>query len=74
MIFRRNNGDVAFAYEDTIEYLITDGQATITKQGKLKVDEDAIVTSTITVMAQSGDTKSNKITYHKRPPYINNYY
>ena len=48
--------------EDTIEYLITDGQATITKQGKLKVDEDAIVSSTITVMAQSGDTKSNKIT------------
>ena len=48
--------------EDTVTYLVTDGHATITQTGLLTVDEDAIVKSTISVQAESGDVKSNKIT------------
>lgn len=48
--------------EETVTYLVTDGHATITQTGLLTVDEDAIVKSTITVLAKSGDVKSNAIT------------
>lgn len=48
--------------EDTVTYLVTDGHATITQTGLLTVNEDAIVKSTISVLAESGDVKSNKIT------------
>lgn len=48
--------------EASVEYVVTNGHATISGTGLLTVDREAIVKSTITVVAKSGTTESNSIT------------